>query len=239
MTEDAYKRTVRADPEAPEWRQDPWYDVFVERTTFARAFCHGARVLDAPCGVGWAAKKLAEVASEVHGIDSDPEAIDYAKGKYAGPNISYAVMDALDPAYPDARFDTAVSLEALEHFTAEQGNRYLRQLHRMLVAGGRIVGSTPAARDAAEARRMLKRSREKGHRWIYTREALRRKLEVSFREVAVVPMPQPYFLFCGTKRPAAGEPPNERRGGLLHHLRRSLAGVLRLRNRDSGTPDGS
>lgn len=219
-----------ADPDSPRWRDDPWRHVFEERTYFSRAFCHGARVLDVPCGSGWTAVRLAEVASQVVGVDVDAAAIRHARRENTAPNVTYRQMDALALDFQAGSFDTAISLEALEHFEPAQAGRYLRQLHRVLKIGGWIAGSTPAAEDDAMARWKLENSRDKGHCQIYTEAALRRELSRCFSEVKIVRMPQDYFLFCAVKwAPTVGL--RSRVITLVRRLKRRLVRLARAARR--------
>ena len=80
----------------------------VERYKFAQSRVKGF-VLDAACGVGYGSWLLSTVA-EVHGIDIEPEAIDYAETHYAGPTYETGnVEEEL------GSFDWVVSFETIEH----------------------------------------------------------------------------------------------------------------------------
>ena len=67
-------------------------------------------VLDAACGVGYGSKMMDEVA-DVTGIDTCPEAIDYAREHWAGPNYILHDIETWEPQ----KFDWVVSFETIEH----------------------------------------------------------------------------------------------------------------------------
>jgi SAM-dependent methyltransferase len=80
----------------------------LERYLFAGKRVSGF-VLDAACGVGYGSFMLSEVA-EVTGMDIEPEAIEYARTHYAGPDYRLGDVQQQDGAY-----DWVVSLETIEH----------------------------------------------------------------------------------------------------------------------------
>jgi 2-polyprenyl-3-methyl-5-hydroxy-6-metoxy-1,4-benzoquinol methylase len=80
----------------------------LERYLFAGKRVSGF-VLDAACGIGYGSFMLSEVA-EVTGIDIEPEAIEYAKTHYAGPDYKVGNVHSIYGS-----FDWVVSLETIEH----------------------------------------------------------------------------------------------------------------------------
>ena len=69
--------------------------IHLKRYDFARPLCAGGDVLDAACGAGYGTAHLAEVAEQVVGVDLSEEAIAYARGRYAAPNVEFRVDDLL------------------------------------------------------------------------------------------------------------------------------------------------
>ena len=113
------------------------------RYAFARALASGRRVLDAACGEGYGSAQLAQVATNVLGIDIDAATIAHAQSRYgAHANLRYLQADvtALD-ALPDRSFDLIVSFETLEHVHAQE--RLLDGFARLLADGGVLLVSTP------------------------------------------------------------------------------------------------
>ena len=80
----------------------------VARYEFAKSRVNGF-VLDAACGVGYGSWLMSDVA-DVVGVDIEPEAIEYAKTHYAGPDYRVGKVEDID-----ARYDWVVSFETIEH----------------------------------------------------------------------------------------------------------------------------
>jgi ubiquinone/menaquinone biosynthesis C-methylase UbiE len=112
-------------------------------------------VLDIGCGSGSlaiAAKQRVGLTGTVHGIDASPEMIARAKRKAskAGVDVAFAsgVAEALQ--FPDAHFDAVLSTMMLHHLPWEIRRLCVREAHRVLKPGGRMLavdfGGSPAER---------------------------------------------------------------------------------------------
>lgn len=114
------------------------------RYEFAKPFCVDKNVLDVACGMGYGAYLLAEVASQVSGIDFDQATIEYAHGCYRRSNLTYLIGDAMALPFSNASYDTVVSFETIEHLTDIP--LFLGEVCRVLSPNGRYVVSTPKVR---------------------------------------------------------------------------------------------
>ncbi|WP_422124561.1 class I SAM-dependent methyltransferase [Planococcus sp. X10-3] len=118
----------------------------IARYHFAIEYAQG-RVLDLACGVGYGAQLLAKAKNkeieEVVAIDSDAEAIRYAKHRYYHPKVNFLQDDALNPRLPQklGTFDAIISFETIEHLSDEK--RFLDSLYELLKPGGLLILSTP------------------------------------------------------------------------------------------------
>ena len=119
--------------------------IHLKRYDFARQFCAGAEVLDGACGVGYGTAYLAETAGHVVGVDVSTEAIEYARRRYAAPNVEFRVADLLELDLPDRRFGAVCSFETIEHLTDPE--RWIAHAARVLRDDGVFVASTPNARE--------------------------------------------------------------------------------------------
>jgi 2-polyprenyl-3-methyl-5-hydroxy-6-metoxy-1,4-benzoquinol methylase len=115
--------------------------VHLKRYEFAAPLVENLRVLDAGCGVGYGAARLAARAARVIGVDASSDAISYAKGHYGAPNLSFEVMDVGALAFGDASFDAVCSFETIEH--VDDADRVLGEFARVLSHDGILVVSTP------------------------------------------------------------------------------------------------
>jgi SAM-dependent methyltransferase len=115
----------------------------VARYAFAARRLPPGRVLDLACGVGYGSRILAQESASpvsVLGVDVSPAAIAYARERYGGAGVAFAVADAM--AFADAEgFDAIVSLETLEHL--EDPAAFAARLARWLRPGGVLVASVP------------------------------------------------------------------------------------------------
>lgn len=102
----------------------------------------GAKLLDAGCGVGDVAYRLASVHGYlVTGIDiqdgSIIEANERAKDRRVADQLDFRVMSYDDLDFPAASFDGAYTMETLVH--AENPATVLSEFYRVLKPGGRLV----------------------------------------------------------------------------------------------------
>jgi SAM-dependent methyltransferase len=115
----------------------------LKRYRFAAPWCRDRDVLDAACGVGYGSAEVGRVARRVLGVDVDPEAVAYARSRYAAPNVEFAVMDLASLPLDDESFDTVCAFEAIEHVSAPEA--VLAEVARVLRRDGALVVSTPRA----------------------------------------------------------------------------------------------
>lgn len=107
----------------------------------------GDRVLDAACGLGYGGRVIRSNtrAARVVGVDGSDYAIDYANKSFSDGlgRIEYRVgmlPEALS-SFEDGSFDVITSFETLEHVADPEA--VLREFHRILAPGGRILVSVP------------------------------------------------------------------------------------------------
>jgi SAM-dependent methyltransferase len=123
-------------------------DAHVVRYQWASGFIKpGDRVLDAACGLGYGTHVIAHLtdAESVLGVDGSGYAVDYATLAYGGNGARKRFERGLLPqalaAHPEGSFDAIVSFETLEH--VEDPRALLREFHRLLTPGGRVIVSVP------------------------------------------------------------------------------------------------
>ncbi|MCG3113611.1 MAG: methyltransferase domain-containing protein [Candidatus Manganitrophus sp. SB1] len=107
----------------------------------------GDRVLDAACGLGYGSHVIQYMtqAEKIVGFDGSEYAVNYATQSFAYENgqVEYLwgiLPDALS-SYKDGSFDVIVSFETLEHVADPPA--LLKEFHRLLSPGGRIIVSVP------------------------------------------------------------------------------------------------
>lgn len=101
----------------------------------------GLRVLDAGCGSGLVTQELLALGAAVAGLDVSLRMVELAAERL-GPAVDLRVHDLNDPLdwLASESFDRVVMALVLHHL--ENPVPALRELHRVLVPGGRLVVST-------------------------------------------------------------------------------------------------
>jgi len=108
--------------------------------TLLSACGEGVKVLDAGCGNGANAGKLAEMGYHVTGIDLAEDGIMIARKAY--PDVQFEVASVYDDLHPIIdEVDVVVSSEVIEHLYSPQ--RYLDNMMSIIRPGGYIILTTP------------------------------------------------------------------------------------------------
>ena len=100
-----------------------------------------ARILDVGCGTGYLLRLLASRcpdAAELAGVDPAPGMIKAAAGASAGDErLTFSAGMAEQLPYRNGSFDLVVSATSFDHWSDQLAG--LRECHRVLVPGGRLV----------------------------------------------------------------------------------------------------
>jgi SAM-dependent methyltransferase len=116
----------------------PWAAILIEQA----ALKLGERVLDVACGTGVVARLAAKPVGstgQVIGLDNDAEKLAVARSLPPVPGVSLAWQEgnALAMPFTDASFDALLCQQGLQFFPDRPAA--LREMHRVLVPGGRLV----------------------------------------------------------------------------------------------------
>jgi ubiquinone/menaquinone biosynthesis C-methylase UbiE len=101
----------------------------------------GGDLLDVPCGFGRHAVPLARAGYRVVGVDRSPALIEEARRRTGGERWPKLVnADYRELPQQDESFDAAINLfSSLGYNGDEEDTRALREIHRVLRPGGRLV----------------------------------------------------------------------------------------------------
>jgi SAM-dependent methyltransferase len=113
------------------------------------------RVLDVGCGTGNLAMCVTqdpEIVS-VHGLDLSTAYVDYANHRTVDARLNFQVGDARALPFPDASFDHAVSMLALQF--VPQADLAVREMRRVTCPGGTVAAATWDTRGGFVALRMF------------------------------------------------------------------------------------
>jgi ubiquinone/menaquinone biosynthesis C-methylase UbiE len=139
------------------------------------------RVLDVACGTGLVSFALAPQAREIVGIDISPGMLAKARQirhRQGVRNVRFILGEAAHMPFKDGEFDVVVCRLAIHHFS--QPEREIREMARVLKAGGRLVISdTISSEDEREARlhNALERLRDPSHARMLSQTELRTLIE--------------------------------------------------------------
>lgn len=128
------ERTLPGIPAENYWfrRHEAAYDALVP-------FCQGAVVLEAGCGEGYGADRIAAVARTVVGLDYDAAAVAHVASTY--PRVAAARGNLAGLPLADGAVDVVASLQVLEHLWDQPG--FLAECARVLRPAGTLLLTTP------------------------------------------------------------------------------------------------
>jgi ubiquinone/menaquinone biosynthesis C-methylase UbiE len=111
----------------------------------------GERVLDAGCGSGRLIPLILEAigaGGRLVELDFAPGMVELARGKTDDPRVTFQVGDAHDLPFPEGGFDNVIALALLPHL--DDPGTALREFHRVLKPGGRLVIAHQMGREALD-----------------------------------------------------------------------------------------
>ncbi|HUT35639.1 MAG TPA: methyltransferase domain-containing protein [Planctomycetota bacterium] len=103
----------------------------------------GMRALDVGCGSGVVAHFLAEQGAVVDAVDTNEEALRFARAQFAMADLRFHLGPANEMAFADESFDLIVCMELIEHLPARQVVDLLGLVRRLLRPEGVLLVTTP------------------------------------------------------------------------------------------------
>jgi ubiquinone/menaquinone biosynthesis C-methylase UbiE len=101
----------------------------------------GRRALELGCGTGVFLEKTARSGATLHGLDLSEDLLAKARARLSGlSNLTLDQGNAEQMPYPAADFDTVYGSSVLHHLDLDAA---LREIHRVLKPGGRLVFAEP------------------------------------------------------------------------------------------------
>ena len=164
-------------------------EALVDLVADAAGVGRGSRVVDVGSGYGATGRRLArERSCEVVSFTISPRQYEYARAMDAGdPRLRHELRDWLHNGLPDGDRDAAIAVESIGHMDAPAA---LREVHRVLAPGGRLVIADIVAGDDVprwQVVPLLRRMERESHlRPLPTVAGLRAQLVAAGFEVAEV-----------------------------------------------------
>lgn len=107
-------------------------------------FCRpGMRLLDFPCGSGYAAKLLKDQGIIYEGRDMDNPTLEYARRLYGGPMAEFKFGVLEEPDLGKGKYDLIGCLEGIEHIGEEFQESLVFDFYNALKKNGVLVISSP------------------------------------------------------------------------------------------------
>ncbi|MEK7151133.1 MAG: class I SAM-dependent methyltransferase [Patescibacteria group bacterium] len=103
----------------------------------------GYRILDFPCGSGYAAELLKDYGVIYEGLDLDSITIEYARRIYGNNKTSFGIGDLCLPKLGENKYDVIGCIEGLEHIEQRPQNDLIRAFHKAIKPGGVLIISSP------------------------------------------------------------------------------------------------
>ena len=94
-------------------------------------------ILDVGCGIGLVDRTLQDSVKALHGIDTSPASIAYARGQAKSAEFHEYGGDALP--FETDRFDGAFASCVLHHVPLEQRHAFVREMMRVVRPGGVVI----------------------------------------------------------------------------------------------------
>ncbi|MFV2068124.1 MAG: class I SAM-dependent methyltransferase [Pirellulales bacterium] len=134
---------------------------YLLRQIARHAIMDGPRVLNIGVGDGYFEKMALARGWTVHSLDPDRASL--VQLAQVGVHVQVGMIDAIPLA--DSAFDFVVASEVFEHLTDDQRRRGVVEIARLLVPGGRFLGTVPYHEDLDEGRVVCPHCGQTFHRW--------------------------------------------------------------------------
>jgi SAM-dependent methyltransferase len=168
---------------------------FERRLAFLRGSVKaGDRALDIGCGTGEFTAALAEAGAVAIGVEVAEAALERARARHPDRDFRLVPLDGPLP-FEDGSFELVWASEVIEHVTDTA--RWLSEVRRVLVPGGRLLVTTPSHGRLRVALGGVERFSEPlgDHLHLYTTHSLRTVLhEYGFAEIEVRAVDGPPLL---------------------------------------------
>ncbi|MFL6725438.1 MAG: class I SAM-dependent methyltransferase [Sphingomicrobium sp.] len=130
----------------------------------ARGLKPGERMLNIGVGSGELERMAAAKGVEVWALDPSERAIARLRASLSLGQRAHVGYGQAMP-FPNNYFDTVVMTEVLEHLGDDIRDASLAEVHRVLRAGGRLMGTVPARERLEDSQVICPRCEHHFHRW--------------------------------------------------------------------------
>lgn len=118
----------------------------VKTYDFIAPFCKNKRVLDIGCFIGYGETRIYPQANEIIAIDSDSNAIKFARKNRKFRNVKFKNVDARKLPFSNETFDIIIASQVIEHIYPDEVSNFLEEAKRVLRKEGLFFIVTPNRR---------------------------------------------------------------------------------------------
>lgn len=148
------------------------------RYKFVANFIEDKTVLDIGCGEGLGTFLISKYAKHIHGIDTDKEAIDYAKTNLKRDNLEFSVENLLNTIHNN-NLDRIIAIDVIEHLRRSDEEILMNKMSDTLNKDGICIIGTPNKNMSKYESKEAKT----GHINMYTEKRLKTLMEKHFGNV--------------------------------------------------------
>jgi len=156
----------------------------------AKRISPGPSLLNIGCGDGYLERRALQSNWKVLSVDPDAKSADRLKSM--GIDARCGMIESL-PVAP-ASLDVVVCTEVLEHLTPAAMAAGLREIQRVLVPGGVLIGTVPYRENLADNQVFCPHCHEKFHRWGHQQSFDESRMRAVLREYFSVRKVRPIYI---------------------------------------------
>lgn len=186
----------RALPGFATVKENGWFRFMYERYLMTLRYTKGKTVLDSCCGLGWGSYILNLNSKLVMGVDNDSGSIKFASDVWKSPNINFIEKDIFEFFKTNKIiFDVILAMETIEHFTKEDGRKFLEGVISSLNPDGIFIGSSFFPKTQKQADELL--AKNPYHLHLYAKDEIKELLNEYFKNVRIY---SELFFFASKKK---------------------------------------
>ena len=174
-------------PGEARYQKSGWHEKMLGRYFFAGyAFCRNKSVLDLCSGFGWGSKILANYANNVTCIEINKTLVKKAAEIWGTDKITWKPDNILnlDKRKISSKFDVVLAMEAIEHFTKDDGLKMLRQVKSLLKGNGIFIASSYYPNSNEQARNA--EAQNPFHLHVWTQEEIVKACNKIFKKTTLI-----------------------------------------------------
>jgi len=151
------------------------------------------KVLNIGIGAGIFEELALERGIDVYALDPNSKTVaEIGRRLELGSKAQVGLVSAMP--FADAMFDAVVMSEVIEHLSVDEVEVSLREVHRVLAVGGRLIGTVPAREDLRKQISVCPNCGHQFHRWGHAQSFDLTKMRSTLERLFEIEMLEHRFL---------------------------------------------